>query len=65
MQTLIAILLIGFGIWTFISPKSAFDFKAKLVKKWGVTMAATPKSFKTMKYIGIGAAVVGFLLYFS
>lgn len=65
MVTLIALLFIFFGIWTVISPKSAFNFKARIVKSWGVTMTASSRSFKVMRYIGVIAVVVGFLLYTS
>lgn len=65
METLVAILFIGFGIWTFISPKSAFEFKAKLVKSWGVTMTATPKAYTVMRYIGLAVAIVGLFLYLT
>lgn len=65
MDQLIAIILIGYGVWMFISPKNAFNFKAGIVKKWGVSMSATPRSYKIMKYAGLAAAIVGFLLYFG
>lgn len=65
MESLVALLFIGVGVWTFISPKSAFDFKAKVVKTWGVSMSASPKSYKTMRYIGLAVAIVGFLIYFG
>lgn len=63
MEELIAILLMGIGIWTFISPKGAFQFKAKLLKSIGVTATASPKSFRTFKYIGLALTVVGLLMY--
>lgn len=65
MKLLVGILFIGFGIWTFVDPKGAFDFKTKVVKSWGVTMTASPKSYKVMRYIGLAVAIVGFLLFFS
>lgn len=65
METLVAVLFIGFGLWTFIDPKGAFAFKTKVVKSWGVTMTASPKSYKVMRFIGLAVAIVGFLLFIS
>lgn len=65
VETIISILLIAIGLWTFINPKASFNFKAKLVKSFGVTMTASPKSYKTMRYLGLAAAIVGFLMYFG
>lgn len=65
MESLLALLFIGLGLWAFISPKSALDSKASIAKSLGIKITASPKAYKTYKYIGLGAAIVGFLLYFS
>ena len=67
MNILVSLTFIGFGIWTFISPKDVVAFKIKLLRSIGieVKIIAPPKAYKSMKYLGLGIAVVGFLLYFS
>lgn len=65
MDGLIGAVLIAGGLWMFISPKNAFNFKARLVKNWGINMSASPKAFKIMKYIGLIVTFVGFLIYFD
>jgi len=65
METLIALFLIGMGIWTVVSPKGAFNFKAKILKSWGVTVSASPRAYKVFRYLGIAIFVIGVLLYFG
>lgn len=65
MVTLLALLFIAGGLWTAISPKGSFQFKAKMAKSLGITVTATPKGFQSMRYVGIGVTIVGFLLYFK
>lgn len=64
MEILLAILFIGGGLWTAISPKGSFQFKVKLAKSLGLSISSSPRGFQSMRYIGIAVAVVGFLLYF-
>lgn len=65
MHTLVAFVFIAGGLWTFIAPKSAFKFKANLTRNLGIAMTAAPRAFKTIKYLGLVVAIVGFLLYFG
>lgn len=62
---LLALLFLAFGMWAFISPKSAFAFKAGLVKGLGIKMTAGPKAYKAFRYIGLGIAILGFLILIS
>ena len=65
MQTLVSVLLIAFGIWMLVSPVGYFKFKARWAKSLGITITATPRAYQNMRYFGLAAAVIGFLLYFS
>ena len=65
MITIVSILLIAGGIWTLLSPVRSFKMKAKWAKSVGITMTATPRAYQNMRYFGLTAAIVGFLLYFS
>lgn len=64
METILALLFIAVGLWTAISPKGSFQFKSKMAKSIGITMTASSKSYSAMRYLGIGIAIIGFLLYF-
>jgi len=65
MITIISVLLIVGGIWTLLSPVGSFKMKAKWAKSVGITMTATPRAYQNMRYFGLAAAIVGFLLYFN
>lgn len=65
MITIVSVLLIAGGIWTLLSPQGSFKLKAKWAKSIGITMTATPRAYQNMRYFGLAAAIVGFLLYFS
>ena len=64
MDSIVGFILLIIGIWTFFSPKGAIAFKLNLLKSVGikVKMQISPKSYRAIKYIGLIAAIVGFLI---
>lgn len=62
---LTGVLFVLLGGWFFLSPKSAFDFKAKWAKMMGVTMTGGKKAHAYFKYVGLFLLGVGvYILFF-
>lgn len=63
---MIPLLLIGFGVWTYLQPEAVLKFKTQWAKKFGITMktsSKTPAMFKKLGLVLIGIGAILWLLY--
>ncbi len=65
VQIWLGFALVAAGIWFFISPSSAADFKKNLVKTFGGKLTGGKKLTSTYKWVGIALFAVGLILLLS
>jgi len=64
MTLLTGLLFLALGFWFAVSPKSAFGFKAGLIKKLGGNLSGGKRMISAYRWIGVLLIAFGLILVF-
>ncbi|MEK7186389.1 MAG: hypothetical protein AAB675_03415 [Patescibacteria group bacterium] len=65
VQIWLGFILLIAGVWFFISPKSAFEFRKKMVEMLGGKITGSKKLTGAYKWVGIALFAIGVILLIS